>query len=759
VPTKTERILSYLPETFRAGGAGSPLRTVVDAFGRELLTAENTLAALMRSHWVDHADRGAAEIDDLARMAALYGLAPRPDESVEEFREHLKRYVRTFLEGTVTVQGVLRVAAEGLGLTLADAPEELDSWWRRSARRPMDDPRPFVTRARVTGEAADRLLGFGAAVAHGRAATPAVVRGSRDLSRTADLRGGRRLRLVVDGGDPVEVDVAGPRPRATTLGEIVAAVEAALPGVARHDGRFLTLTSPTAGPASRIAFEIPQGEGDGDGDGEGEDDEAPGDARVTLFGEEVRGAFAVTGEPAAPAVLVGKRDLTRPADLSGRRRILLAVDGGEPRLLDAAGVAPSRTFGDEAVTALDAQVPGLASLDDQGRLVLTSPTAGKDSRLELTALRHLEVEEYPPSPAEKTATLRHGDVLTLDNTGAAAVPATVEVTAPHGAFGASLAPLPPDGTGRRRIAGVIEAGGSGRFDDPLPLPRGRSRWVYAEHIVSRFDEDVFDLARFAGEPCDEWAVFDLSTFAADPPPQPDGEPRARFAPSDPPPGPPVEARARWQARRPGAFVVHLPADLPPRWGGRFDEVRFAGDGPEVFADVVTEPAADPRHVTRLLADGDESFEPPVAPSSWVTARTVEFVPLGFAGVPMGFRKPRPLTLGTDAEPARLYLTEEGLDGVLEIAAREPGEWGNRITVAARRVGAARYEMSVDYRGGVFENARQAVRGAPLPAQAEQLLAPGPVGVLQAKAAGVYAEVRRERAELPPPDSDSRSSDA
>jgi hypothetical protein len=135
MPTKTERILSYLPGTFRTAaqpGAGpSALRSVVDAFGRELLAAENNLAAVMRAHWVDHADRGADEIDDLARLAALYGLAPRPDEGVEEFREHLKRYVRTFLEGTVTVQGVLRVAAEALGLTIADAPEELESWWRR----------------------------------------------------------------------------------------------------------------------------------------------------------------------------------------------------------------------------------------------------------------------------------------------------------------------------------------------------------------------------------------------------------------------------------------------------------------------------------------------------------------------------------------------------------------------------------------------------------------------------------------------------
>ena len=50
----------------------------------ELIAAENSLAAVMAAHWVDHADRGAKRIDDLQRMAALYGLLPRDDEGVEE---------------------------------------------------------------------------------------------------------------------------------------------------------------------------------------------------------------------------------------------------------------------------------------------------------------------------------------------------------------------------------------------------------------------------------------------------------------------------------------------------------------------------------------------------------------------------------------------------------------------------------------------------------------------------------------------------
>ena len=66
MPTKTDRILSYLPGTFRALPRPTTLYAVVDAFGNELLLAENSLAAIMQAHWVDHADRGAEAIDDLA---------------------------------------------------------------------------------------------------------------------------------------------------------------------------------------------------------------------------------------------------------------------------------------------------------------------------------------------------------------------------------------------------------------------------------------------------------------------------------------------------------------------------------------------------------------------------------------------------------------------------------------------------------------------------------------------------------------------
>src|SRR5205823_4688847 len=62
------------------------------------------------------------------------------------------------------------------------------------------------------------------------------------------------LRLSFDGALPVDIDVAGDSPSTTYLDEVVAAVEARLPGVARAtDDDRLQLTSPTSGASSRLS--------------------------------------------------------------------------------------------------------------------------------------------------------------------------------------------------------------------------------------------------------------------------------------------------------------------------------------------------------------------------------------------------------------------------------------------------------------------------------------------------------------------------
>ena len=137
---------------------------------------------------------------------------------------------------------------------------------------------------------------------------------------------------------------------------------------------------------------------------------------------------------------------------------------------------------------------------------------------------------------------------------------------------------------------------------------------------------------------------------------------------------------------------------------------------------------------------------PAACHSLLTARIVELVPLGFEALEMPFRKPQFLTLGDEGVPARLYLSEEGLPGFIELSALEPGAWGNEIAISARESGPAMYDLCIVYQGAVFENARTVVRGEPPAALVQDQLQPGAIGILQAKAAGVQAGILRDRAE-------------
>lgn len=801
----------------------------------------------------------------------------------------------------------------------------------------------------------------------GAEASPARVTGTRDLSGGANLQIARFLSLAVDGQPAVDVDCAAQAadPTAATIDEIVEAINVALEAeTAFHDGMHLILKSPTSGLAGRIML----------------DPYTSDDARHILLGEV---EDVTRGSAPAPAVITGEVDLLTPVDLSQRRLIRLAVDGGRPVDIDVAGAAPATTFLDEIMEAVNAVLPGLAAVTEDDRLRFTSPTPGEESRLSLLPLRYLEVVEYPPEPAEMPARfVRHGDGWPVVNDGAADVFAEVQLTAPQGVVGPSLVnitlgwsvrlltilnigetarlwrdprlglqatilssygearPVPgseilagPLGaqawvpfkgtwplTGndedpaalqlnnplapslvrlRARRAGgtahaiavtvtesdltvvnpdlIVADGSSARlvgriradeqgfclldankaiiaclragpelvdlaayqdrvvavtgplyageppliivhqivylFDvtlrfalgegDPveelyrgvtigvgtaepdslvwqinagpqfsqlvkaeelnkgivLTLPRGQSDWIYGDCHSSRFNEAHFNAARFAGDRCDDRGVFNVSRFAHAPP-----EPVAAvFASAEPLLDPAVEVVFRWPSHRPGAFCVNLPADLPARFGGRFNEARFGQkkDTPELYEKAVTEPPDDPDYLVTHIN----------AASTLIGASVVPRVPLGWEAVTMPFRKPQFFTLGAEEAPARLYLAEEGIDGFIKLEAREAGTWGNEIAVTARSSGPAMYDVAIIYQGSLFENARQVALGkgpllpAPrcqkgkkasatqqvpldrdLPTLIQDLLQPGPIGVLQAKAAGVRADVSRDRTE-------------
>src|SRR5687767_14131059 len=290
MPTKTDRILSYLPLTFKTAPRPRVLYPVADAFGNELLSGENCLAAILLAHWVDFADKNEPRIDDLAKLDALYGLVPWVDElgdtieTVEEFREHLKRYVRTFLQGTVTVQGILRITAEALGLRIADEPPALDRWWTRD--------RDSVAIVAARGNNATAQFNFDRLSASGSPALPAQVTGTVNLSAGIDLTDANILRLKVNGS--LE-EITLPE-TVLSLPEIVDLVNQA-PGnaVASRDDDHLKLWAPKTGPTSNL--EIING---------------ANDASLELFGLLPR---TYHGSPETSARYTSPVDLTNPVDL------------------------------------------------------------------------------------------------------------------------------------------------------------------------------------------------------------------------------------------------------------------------------------------------------------------------------------------------------------------------------------------------------------------------------------------------------------
>jgi len=619
---------------------------------------------------------------------------------------------------------------------------------------------------------------------HGADACPAHVTGIRDLSSGADLQIARFLSLAVDGQPAVDVDCAAQaaNPGAATLDEIVEAINMALEAeTASHDGMHLILKSPTSGLAGRIMLEP----------------YTSGDARHILLGEV---EDVTRGSAPAAAVITGEVDLLTPVDLSQRSLIRLAVDGGWPLDIDVAGAAPAATFLDEIVEAVNAVVPGLAAATEDDRLRFTSPTLGEESHLSLQPLRYLELIEYPPEPVEMPSrSVRHGDGWPVVNDGAADVFAEVQLTAAQGVVGPTLVNVTLGW--RVRLLTILAVGETARlWYDPrlglqatilssdgvvrpvpgseilvgpcssqlvkaeelnkgivLSLPRGQSEWIYGDCHSSRFNQTHFNAARFAGDRCNDRGVFNVSRFVHAAP-----EPVAAvFAPAEPLPDPAVEVVFCWPSHRPGAFCVNLPADLPARFGGRFNKARFGQkkDTPELYEKVVTEPSDDPDYLVARINKA----------STLVGAGVVPRVPLGWEAATMPFRKPVFLTLGAEEAPARLYLAEEGLDGFIKVEANKNGTWGNEIAVTARQSGPAMYDVGIIYQRSRFENARQVALGkgplpptprcqkgktgsnarqvAPdrdLPTLIQDLLQPGPVGVLQAKAAGVRADISRNR---------------
>jgi hypothetical protein len=751
--------------------------------------------------------------------------------------------VRRFLRVTVDRGEAAQVdCAAGLAspeqATLEQLVDAINSQLGDGVAAPSDDGDHLVLTSKLTGptarlavehatarDAAAALLGDAEREATGSDGGAAVLVGEVDLLAPVDLSQRSRLRLAVDGGQPVEVDVAGAVPAATSLDEVVAALDRVLPGLAAAtDDDRLQLSSPSTGAGSRLevlplrfleVVEHPESPAEHrqaglrHGDGWTVANDGAADASVAA---ELTAPLGVAGAGLANEALGWQVRLLAavPPGWSARLwrgarkglRAALLPPGGPPRPLAAGDVlvgpagaqavvpttarqlVPDPYGGDtlHLVDPLAANVVTVRSRRPIGRgeavsvavvehdlAAAPAPVPDPDGRtaslsgrlragasgVELLDAAGAVVARLGPGPAidPDSLTAHHDRVVRATGPLHAGDPPRIAVDALASLFDVMITGPAPGATPERYPAATIGAGAArpdalaarvssgpeqsgavvaGEADKAtvLVLTCGRPGWRYLECAAARFGSARLDQARFAGGPCREVGVFGASCFALVP-----AEPvEAVFGPVAAPPDAAVEVRFAWPSHPPGAFTVNLPADLPSRFGGRFNLARFGTAAePELFPGAVTEPADDPDHLVTLVN---------ARPSDLVVAAPVPIVPIGWAAVTMPFRRPQRLTLGAAGQAAQLYLTEEGLDGFIRLSAKAEGAWGNAITVTARPAGPARYDITVAYDAGRFDSARQIVLGPPLePASA---LEPGQLGLLQAKAAGVRAAATRDQ---------------
>ncbi|HET7269944.1 MAG TPA: hypothetical protein VFI90_02545 [Rubrobacter sp.] len=113
---KTEGLTSVISDAYAVDDAESLLYKLLDAFGAELMTADEKLKRLLKSHWVNYADgpalEGLAAVFGVRRRLLRDGVTPESDEA---FRTRLKAVVPTFAGGG-TRQAVLGAVRSAFGL-------------------------------------------------------------------------------------------------------------------------------------------------------------------------------------------------------------------------------------------------------------------------------------------------------------------------------------------------------------------------------------------------------------------------------------------------------------------------------------------------------------------------------------------------------------------------------------------------------------------------------------------------------------------
>ena len=107
---KTLEILKYFPNFFQALDEGKLLYHVVDSIASRAREIENDMIWVMKSHWIKAVD----DIDDLEKIAALYGIEREEYENINQFRTKIEDIIRLYLAGPGTVPAVIEFIAIAL---------------------------------------------------------------------------------------------------------------------------------------------------------------------------------------------------------------------------------------------------------------------------------------------------------------------------------------------------------------------------------------------------------------------------------------------------------------------------------------------------------------------------------------------------------------------------------------------------------------------------------------------------------------------
>lgn len=119
--TPEESVFRRLPAPYRKAGKETAAFALARAAGLSLDGLERLSRQVLQAHYIDHL----GDLDDAERLAALFELAPWPEEDLAEFRFRVKLVARIYLEGAATSRQMLQMigAASDSELTEVTGPE------------------------------------------------------------------------------------------------------------------------------------------------------------------------------------------------------------------------------------------------------------------------------------------------------------------------------------------------------------------------------------------------------------------------------------------------------------------------------------------------------------------------------------------------------------------------------------------------------------------------------------------------------------